>query len=388
MHLLNRPTYFLQRISLLAVAALTSAVIPTAAEAQTVIYDGSQQLNFFSASRLTDDLMLTNNPADPTRNGIVDSGADPNVLEQGDAAWFRSTGRRMRNTNVGLASTATGADGDFMSVVSVPSDLTVADLRGAGAGYVLYDAKATTGNQVLNFSMFYNDPTPNGSEGENNTTGGNVAVRVRGVQETGVEGDPWDIDDFTYLASTGGAAAWISAGQHRDQSGEEAGPIVDNLGSADSSFSQAPDMDLFPSTDWQDISLPFNAGTGYDYLIFSFGAVVQDDVIGPDRFAFDNISFEEAAGLSGDYNGDGTVDAADYTLWRDNLGATEDGSILNGNGNGGVVDTTDYALWKSSFGSPGSGNGSSAAVPEPSAVLLGLAGAVGLVARFRRRTAA
>jgi hypothetical protein len=79
--------------------------------------------------------------------------------------------------------------------------------------------------------------------------------------------------------------------------------------------------------------------------------------------------------LSGDFNADGTVDAADYTVWRDNVGSNFD---LNGNGNEdgdslGVVDEADYATWKSNFGSAGSGS-TSAAVPEPSTLLLALAG--------------
>ena len=76
--------------------------------------------------------------------------------------------------------------------------------------------------------------------------------------------------------------------------------------------------------------------------------------------------------MSGDFNGDGVVNLADYTVWRDFLGATEDGTILAGNGNGGVVDSTDYALWKTNFGLQ---SGSIAAlgqasVPEPSTLIL------------------
>ncbi|WP_425400277.1 hypothetical protein [Aeoliella sp.] len=79
------------------------------------------------------------------------------------------------------------------------------------------------------------------------------------------------------------------------------------------------------------------------------------------------------AGLLGDFNGDGTVSLADYTVWRNNLGAPE-GDLLSGNGNGDVVDATDYDLWKQNFGaSAGSAlNGVGAAqVPEPSCLVLG-----------------
>ena len=77
------------------------------------------------------------------------------------------------------------------------------------------------------------------------------------------------------------------------------------------------------------------------------------------------------AGLAGDYSGNGVVDAADYTIFRDNLGG--DSAVLGGNGSGAAtVVQADYDLWKQNFGS--SGTGSSAAVPEPTAVLLVLFG--------------
>ena len=75
-------------------------------------------------------------------------------------------------------------------------------------------------------------------------------------------------------------------------------------------------------------------------------------------------------GLAGDFNGDGVGDAADYTIYMDNLGG--DSAVLGGNGSGAsTVGQADYLLWKSSFGNT-SGSGSSAAIPEPAALLLAL----------------
>ncbi|WP_442481923.1 beta strand repeat-containing protein [Aeoliella sp. SH292] len=97
-----------------------------------------------------------------------------------------------------------------------------------------------------------------------------------------------------------------------------------------------------------------------------------------------------AAGLNGDFNGDGIVNLADYTVWRDNLGATED-DLLSGNGTGGVIDADDYALWKTNFGATsGAGalggiNVGQATVPEPSSVLLLLGLAAGGATLLRRR---
>ena len=68
--------------------------------------------------------------------------------------------------------------------------------------------------------------------------------------------------------------------------------------------------------------------------------------------------------LTADYNHNGIVDAADYTVWRNTLGTTAN---LAADGNGsGAIDSGDYTIWKSNFGRTGSGGaGSGAAVPEP-----------------------
>ena len=73
--------------------------------------------------------------------------------------------------------------------------------------------------------------------------------------------------------------------------------------------------------------------------------------------------------VRGDFNGDGAVDAADYTVWRDSLGQTGMGLAADAN-NDGVVDTLDYDLWVLDFGyeEPASNT-----VPEPSALVLALA---------------
>ena len=86
------------------------------------------------------------------------------------------------------------------------------------------------------------------------------------------------------------------------------------------------------------------------------------------------------AGLAGDFSGNGVVDAADYTIYRDNLGG--DSSVLGGNGTGAAtVVQADYDLWKQNFGNSSAGSSSGAAVPEPSTlIILGL-GLAGLASR-------
>jgi len=87
-----------------------------------------------------------------------------------------------------------------------------------------------------------------------------------------------------------------------------------------------------------------------------------------DNFRLVNLN----APLPGDYNGDGRVDAVDYTIWRDHLGSN-DYPQADGNLNG-QVDVGDYQIWKANFGAVGgSGSGGLAvAVPEPNSLALGL----------------
>lgn len=54
-------------------------------------------------------------------------------------------------------------------------------------------------------------------------------------------------------------------------------------------------------------------------------------------------------GLAGDYNNDGVVDAADYTVWRDNLGSNNDLPNRDASATG-PVSTGDYNFWRNNFG--------------------------------------
>jgi hypothetical protein len=95
--------------------------------------------------------------------------------------------------------------------------------------------------------------------------------------------------------------------------------------------------------------------------------------------------------LPGDYNTDGVVNGADYTVWRDTLGSTTDlradGSSPTPGVPDGVVDECDYAFWKANFGhTAASGTTALASVADPTAstlqppALLGDGAAVALAA--------
>ena len=74
--------------------------------------------------------------------------------------------------------------------------------------------------------------------------------------------------------------------------------------------------------------------------------------------------------LPGDYNGDGVVDAADYTVWRDNLGSNV---TLPGDTTLGTVTSADYDVWRSNYGATQPVTGTEAqpaSTPEPASLLL------------------
>ena len=72
--------------------------------------------------------------------------------------------------------------------------------------------------------------------------------------------------------------------------------------------------------------------------------------------------------LDGDFNHDNTVDAADYTVWRDGLGS--------------VYTEEDYLTWKTHFGEMGGAGGqleaTTASVPEPITIWMAMLAAASL----------
>lgn len=88
---------------------------------------------------------------------------------------------------------------------------------------------------------------------------------------------------------------------------------------------------------------------------------------GGGQIIIDNVNLRPLVGVSGDYNGDGVVDAADYTVWRDALGQeVTPGASADGDRNG-HIDQEDYEVWRGAYGSRST---DAAAVPEPSHLAL------------------
>ena len=128
---------------------------------------------------------------------------------------------------------------------------------------------------------------------------------------------------------------------------------------------------LLTALDIVDNGIAFSGPAGWNFQIVPGlnGEILQAIQSGP-------------VGVAGDYNGNGTVDAADYVLWRNG------GPLQNEIATPGTVTQEDYDSWRARFGSTsgsGAGTGVNAGqVPEPASAALVLV-AMFALSGFRRR---
>src|SRR4051812_43548596 len=143
------------------------------------------------------------------------------------------------------------------------------------------------------------------------------------------------------------------------------------------------------TTTWSATLSPLpNAPWFFDgFSLDSFGVIIRTTSgavrNGVFTFNISNLTYTGGtaiAGVPGDYNNDGTVNAADYVLWR--KGVAPLSNEVDTTGGAGVTNAADYTAWRARFGNvSGSGSGLGAgAVPEPSTVLLMLLTSLATVA--------
>jgi hypothetical protein len=114
--------------------------------------------------------------------------------------------------------------------------------------------------------------------------------------------------------------------------------------------------------------------SGYGYLIKAAGVPLETQ----SSYSL-NVSFTNMPAIFGDFNADGTVDAADYVVWRNGLGTT--------------YTQTDYNTWRANFGrsaaavafgaTAGLSSTANPAVPEPTSLTLAALVLVPTLWRYR-----
>jgi len=204
------------------------------------------------------------------------------------------------------------------------------------------------------------------------TVAGHVSVNADGTLSPGTSAGVFTAQAGVTLA--GNSLLDIEIG------GLSTGTQYDQL-AADSSIDILPDAilqlslltgftpnfgDEFTIVTATNVSGTFDTVDGYD-----LGNGLGFDVV----YGADNIALEVV--LLGDYDSSGQVDAADYTVWRDDLGQVGTNLAADGNSDS-VVDENDYILWKANFGGTSSpANVGIATVPEPRAMFVLLSFVVG-----------
>ncbi|MGI9457497.1 MAG: beta strand repeat-containing protein, partial [Aeoliella sp.] len=193
--------------------------------------------------------------------------------------------------------------------------------------------------------FFEDDITPGSSPGIE-TFGGDVFFGALSTLEIeigglvpGVEHDRLEIEGVAHLGGTLKVELInLGNGFYEPQLGDSFGFLASQLGAGG----------MFANLDLPALS------PGLEWMLNPGGITIFLNVV---------------AALPGDYNFDGTVDAGDYTFWRDALGQTGNGLPADGDLSG-VIDAGDYIVWRNNFGmtAPAAlrATSSLAAVPEPS----------------------
>jgi CSLREA domain-containing protein len=206
---------------------------------------------------------------------------------------------------------------------------------------------------------------------------------LSGPDLTGLIGTAFDAH-FTLVGSNGQSGFAESPGDSPDGNGNHIGrffdpinprlgPLVNNGGPTLPDGSSPKTHALLPG------SPAINAGD--PAAVAGMNGVPQYDQRGTPwyrvsggRIDIGAIEFQPNP-LPGDYNLNGIVDAADYSLWRDTLDSITD---LRADGNGdGMVNQADYNVWRTNFGATlpvgASGAGAATALAEPMTLELGQA---------------
>lgn len=177
---------------------------------------------------------------------------------------------------------------------------------------------------------------------------------------------PIELIGYT-ISSAGGAVTtnWDGFAKQGQSNWYEANPTATNL----SELSPTGSLQLAPRGAI-DLGVTWNASGPLDVLM-NYQTIDGTNHAGLVAFT---PSAAAVITLSGDFNHDHVVDAADYVAWRNTLVASvANGTEADGSGNG-LVDTADYGVWASHYGNIMSAASAAmsigGAAPEPSACML------------------
>ena len=259
--------------------------------------------------------------------------------------------------NTAAVTTVTATDVDLP-----PQTVTFSIVGGADAGRF-----AITDNGILSFSSAPDYEMPADAGGDNvyevtvqaSDGAGGISTQTINVTVTPVNDNApmFTSADTVNLAENSTAVISVTA---TDADLPAQAVIISIVGGADAakfgiapsgalSFKSPPDHEVPSDSDGDNVYVVMVEASDGELTSLQTIQVTVTDVDEP---------------LLGDYNQNGIVDAADYTVWRDHLGQSI--SLPGENplaATSGLVDQEDYEFWKANFGNtlPGGGSGGGSA---------------------------
>ncbi|QDT68947.1 hypothetical protein MalM25_18730 [Planctomycetes bacterium MalM25] len=368
---------------LAAAALLVTVGFSASAEAQ-VVASVNQETGVITVANNGDTDVLFDGYSFQSTNQLLDpvgwSGFEENSVPGWDAFGPSNAGQ------FGEQLLSAGAS------AVVPMSPASVDLGSAfdPAAVITAQQAAGLGVEVRDLSFLFREPgnddaTTGTVEYIGETVTNNLVIKIASDGTASLENESpftFSIDGFA-ITSTGGAlnASWAGSPDLplSNAAWQLGSPSVNGLGQVSLNSSESLDaavagvVQAGGTIDLGDIFVPGGAND----LEFRFLRVGEDDGEGFLGVVEYDLSLTP---LNGDYNGDGIVNAADYTVWRDNNGTN---NVLPNDQTPGVVDASDYTDWADNYGATNLSPASAAAVPEPTACLLAAYGLL-VAVKFRR----
>jgi hypothetical protein len=230
-------------------------------------------------------------------------------------------------------------------------------------------------------------------------------------------GQPGTGGDITSSANGSTGVGWLVQRRTSNTAGTQSSAAVLQLinfnDGGDGVLADAPDWEVIETIDltgmsagWHVLGVEYDPASGdvtatYDAQEFTFdyGTLPDDrDMVGNFYIGYRenlpgtgtsgrpptyDLFVAAPGGVTGDYNNNGTVDAADYVVWRKNTGTN---NSLPNNSLPGPIGQEHYDQWRANFGKmAGGAAGVAAGVPEPTSVALIATAFMILVAQRKRQ---
>ncbi|MEX0613393.1 MAG: hypothetical protein WD229_14845 [Pirellulales bacterium] len=292
-------------------------------------------------------------------------------IEAGAGDLLRMNGSMINFQNQGIV-TADGGTIEFQrAVINNPSGINSGEIT-LRNGLMRAGTLVTNGPQLTNSSVLAATGGLNDFYGRiTNMAGGDIAVTNQSVM---IFHDHVTADGGTITVFPGSSAVFLE-----DLTvGAGAVLLADLAGTmADTGFGQIEVIGTAQLAGALDVTLAngFTPEAGDYFPLLAAGGIGGSLSLGsvpelPANLAWNldadahRVVLNVVPALPGDYNVDGSVDAADFVVWRRMVGQAGNGLVADGDFSG-EVDSGDYDIWLSHFGETLAGAGADgAAIPE------------------------